>query len=235
MKKLLFLMLAVLPLAATARENIVNMTYPEEVSAEVAAAPLYGKTMVIFGDSYVRNHVRSITETWHYKIAAKYHMRYRNYGWNGNAISVDRTSEGFGPAMYERYAEMTDTADYVIIMAGHNDADMFAAGRVTLENIREKLKVFCEGLIDKFPSARIVFITPWNVPKNGFQQVNEILKEVCASYAIPVYDAAHESGIYVWNEKFRRLYFQSPNDTAHLNSAGHDLFMGRAERFLLSL
>lgn len=234
MKKLLFLMLAVLPLAATARENIVDMPRRENVPAEVAAAPLYGKTMVIFGDSYVKNHVRPITETWHYKIAAKYNMRYRNYGWNGNAISIDRTGEGFGPAMYERYAEMTDTADYVIIMAGHNDAAMFGS-RVTPELFKEKLKVFCEGLIDKFPSARIVFITPWNVPRDGFPQVIDILKEVCASYSIPVYDAAHEGGIYVWNEKFRRMYFQAPTDTAHLNSAGHDLFMGRAERFLLSL
>ena len=35
-------------------------------------APLYGKTLNIIGDSYVRNHLKPYTETWHYKIAQKF-------------------------------------------------------------------------------------------------------------------------------------------------------------------
>ena len=68
-----------------------------------------------------------------------------------------------------------------------------------------------------------------------FEEMTEVLLEVCGSYSIPVFDATRGSGIYVWDEEFRKLYFQSPGDTAHLNAAGHDLFLPKMEHFLLGL
>ena len=65
--------------------------------------------------------------------------------------------------------------------------------------------------------------------------MTEVLLEVCASYSIPVFDATRQSGIYVWDEPFRALYFQNRGDTAHLNAAGHDLFLPKMEHFLLGL
>ena len=50
-------------------------------------ALLFGKTMLVLGDSYVKNHRRPVTETWHYKLAEKYHMDYRNYG-NGSSMCL---------------------------------------------------------------------------------------------------------------------------------------------------
>jgi hypothetical protein len=61
------------------------------------------------------------------------------------------------------------------------------------------------------------------------------MEEICAKYSIPIFNAAKKSGIYVWDEAFRKLYFQSPNDTAHLNDMGHNLFMNKGEKFLLGL
>lgn len=237
MKKLfLMLMLGAVMFPAAARENVTPVVPWTDVTDEVRHSPLYGKTMVITGDSYVKNHTAPITQTWHYKIAAKYNMKYRNYGWNGNCVGYDRTSQGFGPALCERYTEMTDTADYVIVMIGHNDATMLGMPAYGgMDNFKEKMKVLCEGLIAKYPRAKLCFITPWNVPQPNFPEIIDQLKAICGQYAIPIFDAAHESGIYVWDQAFRRIYFQSPNDTAHLNDAGHTLVMNKMEHFLLAL
>jgi Lysophospholipase L1 and related esterases len=236
MKRILITLLLLLPLAGMAQERLAVMSREDfEAPDYIKGASLYGKSFVIFGDSYVANHVRPIQETWHYKLAAKYNMEYHNFGWNGNCVAYDRTAENFGPAMYERYKTLPEKADYVVICAGHNDATQMAKNGEGTDFFREKLKVLCEALIAKYPSAKLCFVTPWRVPRPMFPEMTEVLLEVCGSYSIPVFDATRLSGIYVWDENFRRIYFQSPFDTAHLNPAGHDLFMPKMEHFMLGL
>ena len=237
MKRFLIVsLLCLLPVTGVAQERLHRLVDPEaQVRHYIADTPLYGKTFVIFGDSYVKNHVRPIEETWHYKLAVKYNMEYRNFGWNGNCVAYDRTDENFGPPMYERYKELPEKADYLVICAGHNDATRMARFGEGTELFKEKLKVLIEGLIARYPSAKLCFVTPWKVPSPMFPEMTEALLEVCASYSVPVFDATRYSGIYVWDENFRRLYFQSPFDTAHLNAAGHDLFLPKMEHFMLGL
>ena len=225
-----------LTLATGAQERLHRMPEADFQAPEhIRDANLYGKTMVIFGDSYVQNHVRPIEESWHYKLAAKYNMEYRNFGWNGNCVAYDRTAENFGPAMYERYEVLPEKADYVIVCGGHNDATQMARRGEGTELFREKLAELCEALIRKFPEAKICFVTPWRVPRPMFPEMTEVLLEVCASYSIPVFDATRYSNIFVQDEGFRRIYFQNPGDTAHLNDAGHDRFLPTMEHFLLGL
>lgn len=230
------LVVCLMPLWASAQERLVRHADPSATAPDfIKGASLYGKTMVIFGDSYVQNHVRPIEESWHYKLAEKYNMEYHNFGWNGNCVAYDRTAENFGPPMYERYKVLPDKADYVIICAGHNDADRMARSGEGTDLFREKLTVLCEGLIAKYPGAKLCFVTPWRVPREMFPEMTAVLLEVCGSYSIPVFDATRNSGIYVWDEQFRSLYFQGPRDTAHLNDAGHNLFLPKMEHFLLGL
>lgn len=92
------------------------------VTATAQEDTFKGKTIVVIGDSYVRNHRRPMKETWHARVAERLGMNYRNYGRNGNSIAFDRSKQGFGRSMLERYQEMTDTADFVLVIAGHNDA-----------------------------------------------------------------------------------------------------------------
>lgn len=202
---------------------------------KVQDAPLYGKTINIIGDSYVANHRRPKEETWHCMVAKKYNMTYRNYGRNGCCIAFNRDKDGFGPSLLEKYTMMNDTADYVIVLAGHNDADKIKDSKDSLGIFRERLEALCDSLIGKYPSAKLAFITPWNVQRPGFRQVIAVIEEVCASRSIPVFNAAKESGIYVWNEEFRKRYFQAPNDNAHLNAQGHRLVMNKMEAFFLRL
>lgn len=234
--RLIVFMLCTLPLCCFAQERLVRLSDPgAEVRHYIADASLYGKTFVIFGDSYVANHVRPIEETWHYKLAVKYNMEYHNFGWNGNCVAYDRTAENFGPPMYERYETLPEKADYVVVCAGHNDAVQMKRRGEGTEFFREKLGVLIERLIAKYPGAKLCFVTPWRVPSEMFPEMTEVLIEVCGRYSVPVFDATRYSGIYVWDENFRRLYFQSPFDTAHLNDAGHDLLLPKMEHFMLGL
>lgn len=116
--------------------------------------PLYGKRIGVIGDSYVRNHREPVEYTWHYKFAKKHGMQYFNYGRNGNCVAMPRAR--FGEAMYKRYKEMTDSLDYVVVIAGHNDASLLDS--IGIDNYKEKLGILCEGLIEKYPSAKLVFL-----------------------------------------------------------------------------
>lgn len=198
-------------------------------------ARLEGKRMVVFGDSYVRNHLKPVEETWHCKFARKHGMHYLNCGMNGNCIAMDR--KRFGEAMYKRYAVLPDSVDLLVVIAGHNDARLLDS--IGIDTFRLRLGQLCDSLIRRHPTATILFFTPWGVGKleqNGFREVVNAIIEVCGSRAIPVFDAARNSNIYVSDDGFRRLYFQNRGvgDEAHLNDAGHDRFLPVAEKFILS-
>lgn len=197
--------------------------------------PFQGKTIAVIGDSYVRNHRRPIEETWHARVAERLGMNYRNYGRNGNCIAFDRTKEGFGRSMLERYTEMTDSADYVLVIAGHNDAFMVAHSSDMLKLFRLRLDSLCTGLRQKYPRAAIGFVTPWAVERPGFLEVTQTIREVCANHDFPVLDAARTSGILPMDTTFRKKYFQGINDTAHLTAEGHALLLDWGEQFLRTM
>ena len=201
-----------------------------------ATDPLRGKKIGIIGDSYVRNHREPVENTWHYKFAKKHGMEYYNYGRNGNCIALDLKQ--WGTAMYKRYTEMREDLDYVVVVAGHNDASANRIDSIGMDAFRERLGILCEGLTERYPHARILFFTPWTC--NGFigsmrERVVDTMIEVCGSYGIPVFDAARRSNIFAASEQFRKIYFQGGKgtDTAHLNSRGHDRFLPVAESFIL--
>lgn len=196
--------------------------------------PLLGKVVNVIGDSYVKNHVRPYTETWHYKVAKKHHMVYNNYGINGASIAFDRESEGFGKALVDRYDLMSDEADYVIIIAGHNDAGMITYMPDSTQVFLDRLDNLCSGIKAKYPNAGIGFVTPWNVDRENFPEVTQAIRAACDKYGFKLLDAT-ESIIDVRDKDFRAKYFQGPNDTAHLTAEGHDLLLDWGEDFFKSL
>ena len=201
-----------------------------------AVNPLKGKKIGFLGDSYVKNHREPVENTWHYKFAKKYGMEYYNYGRNGNCIALDLKQWGTG--MYKRYKEMRADLDYVVVIAGHNDASGNRIDSIGIDTFKERLRILCEGLIEKYPDARLFFFTPWSCKDfvgSTRQQVVDAMLEVCGSYGIPVFDAARRSNIFATSEQFRKKYFQGGKgtDTAHLNARGHDRFLLVAESFIL--
>lgn len=198
-----------------------------------STAPFEGKRIGVLGDSYVRNHKEPVERTWHYKFAKKHRMQYFNYGRNGNCVSIPR--KAFGEAMYIRYKEMSDSLDYVVVIAGHNDASLLA--EIGIEKYKEKLNLLCEGLIEKYPTAKIFFFTCWTCKDfagSDREKVVDATLEICGNHSIPVFDAARKGNIFAQSDAFRQIYFQDKgiHDTAHLNAKGHDRFLPCAEAFL---
>lgn len=183
----------------------------------------------VIGDSYVANHKCPKEETWHYKLATELGYTYNNYGRNGSCIAFDRTHDGkwnFGPAMWQRYKAMDPNADYVLIIAGHNDADKVKNNVDSLNMFRDSLVVMLDGIKQLCPKAKIGFVTPWYVDSPGFEPVVKVIKKVCKKQHIPVLDNCKKKSIIkVRDEEFRMTYFQANWDNAHLNAKGHDLFL----------
>ena len=192
----------------------------------------HGQRLVVLGDSYVANHRRPKTEAWHYLAAQRLGLEYRNYGRNGSSIAWDR--ERFGPRMVWRYREMTDTADIVLVIAGHNDATLMGESKDSLRMFRDSLDLLCRRLLEKYPRAKVGFVTPWHVNRPGFKPVIRTIHKVCKRHHIPVLDSKN-SGIRVEDDEFRRQYFQAPDDHAHLNAEGHQLALPWGEKFLKKL
>ncbi len=214
------------------------------------ASPLDGKKFAVLGDSYVQNHKGAITDTWHCRLAQKHRMHYWNFGRNGNCLAF--SVSGRGPAMFKRYKAIPAEAELIVVIAGHNDANVISQLKTsnpvaddTEENKAAHAKMLaefrtgCQALIDgiraNYPAAKLAFVTPWAVDKPYFRETIDAIKSVTAAAGVPCYDAAALSGIDPNSEEFRKQYFQSPGDDAHLNAAGHALMLEKVEPFLASL
>ena len=194
---------------------------------------LAGKSLWVIGDSYVRNHRCPQEETWHAKAADRLGMTYHNLGRNGNCIAFDRTKEGFGEQMTQRYRQIDADADYILVIAGHNDADKIK-DEAGWKQFTDSLDYLCTALTTEFPHARVGIVTPWAVDRPMFAEVIAELKAAGARHGIPVLDMAYTSGIRVNDDSFRALYFQNKGvrDTAHLNDEGHNLLLPYGMAFI---
>ncbi len=195
-----------------------------------------GHMMNVLGDSYVANHRRPKTETWHYLWAQQNGYKYNNYGRNGGCVAWDRTEDGFGPSLLVRYKEMDPEADLVVVIAGHNDAGKIGLSRDSVEMFADSVALLIDLIREQCPRAQVVWVTPWYVDRAGFHPAVKAIRRVCKQKDVPVlnnYDK--KSPIKVRDEAFRSRYFQSANDTAHLNAEGHRLYLPTADQWLKKL
>ena len=153
----------------------------------------------------------------------------------------------------ERVDEMDDTADLIVVFGGTND---YGHGNAEIGAFTDRTKDTFYGachelmteLINKYPDAQIVFMTPLHRKgeENPFGDCNqgtekiyaplktyvEIIKEVAEYYSIPVLDLYATSGIQpnvpIICEKF------CP-DGLHPNDAGHVKIAQKLENFLKTL
>ncbi|MCR5413200.1 MAG: prolyl oligopeptidase family serine peptidase [Kiritimatiellae bacterium] len=209
-----------------------------------AVSPFHGRRIGVIGDSYVRNHRQKIEDTWHAKFARKHGMEYFNYGRNGNCIAFDR--KRFGESILARYKEMRADLDYVVVIAGHNDANyIFKDGGedgAPVEKQAENLKLFEERLDElsqklreRYPMSKIAFVSPWRVDKPYFSEVIELERKNAEKHGFAFCDASALTGIDPNDPGTRKAHFQSEDDTAHLNPRGHDMALAKFEGFFLSL
>ena len=171
----------------------------------------------------------------------------RNYGISGTRFArqtnptVDNPS--FDRDFVQRVDEMDPDADLVVVFGGTNDyghgdakfGDFTSTDVYTFYGAARQL---CEKLIEKYPEAVIVFLTPLH--RSGDHTPNasnhlpllsyvQAIRQVAEEYALPVLDLYATAGIQpnlpIQKERF------CP-DGLHPNDAGHQRLAARLQAFL---
>lgn len=210
---------------------------------------LQGIKANFLGDSITEGHGASSQEYTYWNILKRNFGlgEVRGYGIGGTRIARKHvpTPEPYGWFDMDfcgRYDEMDNDADLVVVMGGTND---YGHGDAPLGEMSDRdpmtfygaLHYLMNGLINKYPKAMIVFMTPPHREEEenrGLKLVDFVnaVKEVAAYYAIPVLDLYATSGIQPKVPILKELYMP---DGLHPNDAGYEKIADRLGNFLLSL
>lgn len=195
---------------------------------------LYGMTWNALGDSLTQpigSHIN-----YQQYISGKYGIIPNNYGVGGSTIA-----KGSNP-MFERYSNMND-ADIITVWGGTNDygAQITIGDNDSTDTSTYKgaLNVMIDGLINKYPSKRIGFITPMrradrfkSVPLEMY--VNAMI-EICAKWCVPCLDLYHNGNLNPTIDIIANTYFRvvgGVSDKLHLNEKGQLVISRIIEDFL---
>ena len=171
----------------------------------------------------------------------------RNYGISGTRIARQKGDNPADSLAYcDRFGGMDDDADIVVVFGGtndygHGDAPIGRFEDRTGETYYGACHALMGGLIEKYPAATVVFITPPHregedtpsaangLPLGAYVQ---IIRETAAYYAIPVLDLYTIGGIQPNLPASRERYCP---DGLHPNAAGHAIIVSRLRGFLEAL
>jgi lysophospholipase L1-like esterase len=165
-----------------------------------------------------------------------------NYGYSGSSLADNSLQQELGNSSFcDRYLSMSDDADLIIVFGGVNDvwhgSVMGTDGDTTKDTVWGALYVLCNGLINKYPTKTIVFVTPTKQDRTTgnmtCEDIAEAMKVMCKRYAIPVFDANSLSGIYPYNTDNADHYTRG--DKLHLNAEGNARLGRMLGNFILSL
>lgn len=179
----------------------------------------------------------------------------RGYGAGGSRIARQQNPNPELKFDYQefcrRYVDMDDDADVVVVFGGtndygHGDAPIGTMDDRTPDTFYGALHYLYTGLINKYPTATIVVMTPihrydeYNPRGEGRKTEDgeplityvNIIKEVASYYSLPTLDLWSLSGLQpnvpILREKFNP-------DGLHPNTEGHARIAHRLAGFLKSL
>ena len=204
------------------------------------------------GDSITYGHGVSAADKVYHQIIAKNcgFTVARNYGISGTRIAkqikptVDNPS--FDQDFCGRFAQMDDDADLVVVFGGTND---FGHGDAPFGRFEDRTPdTFCgachylmKGLIEKYPDAVIVVMTPLHRitednPSVGnglpLYEYVKMIRRVAEFYSLPVMDLWANSGI---QPRVDVIFEKCCPDGLHPNDAGHEKMAARIAGFLKTL
>ena len=167
---------------------------------------LKDKTLVALGDSLIYGNTSGTEYTWPSLLAQQEGMRVFNYGVNGNTLAY---VEGHSEPMCRRYGEMEDGADYVVVLGGANDrrlnVPMGEPDSMDDTTFMGALNVLAQGLLEKYPKARILFMTNYNRKRKpnelGLRDIDYVdaMLLIAGRYSIPCFDNYRMSGLSFQN------------------------------------
>ena len=216
---------------------------------------LQGKKINFLGDSITEGVGTSAKENIYLNVLAREAKlaEVRNYGISGTRIArqtrpymqyVELDSLDF----CRRYTEMDNDADVVVVFGGTND---FGHGDAPLGTFEDRTPdtfygachYLFTGLMEKYPTAEIVIMTPLHRTQEDdttlayakgetLATVRRAILEVAEYYALPIVDLWATSGIQPRLESSRSAHCP---DGLHPNDAGHKIIASRLLGVLRSL
>ena len=177
---------------------------------------LQGKTLAVIGDSLIYGAKFGNAVTWPNLLGEKHGMTVHNFGKNGNPVARSEREPQQIP-MCIRYKDMPDGADYVVVLGGANDRRLRnpigTDDDNTPDTFKGALNILITGLLEKYPHAKILFMTNYNrypeLTELGTSDIDYVvaMQEICAKRGIPCFDNYHDSGVD----------FQSPESLAWID------------------
>jgi lysophospholipase L1-like esterase len=206
---------------------------------------LYGKKIIATGDSMVKGHTLSDSQTWLYKLATRNNMQYVNYGINGCCLSYNSIGTGYdiNDSVVNRFDQMVNDADIIVVFVGTNDINTDSIELGTIDSTDKTtfmgaLNILCDGLITKYPNKKICFITPYyrvtrDSVKSRSISFSDAIETICNNYSIPVFNNVKNGGI-CWSN-IAQVNALTLGDTFHLNESGHQYASTKYEAFINTL
>ena len=169
----------------------------------------------------------------------------RNYGIFGTRIAKRRVPyevPSFDREFPSRVPEMDPDADVVVVFGGtndygHGDAPLGEMNDRTVWTYYGALHVLYTALIEKYPAARIVILTPLhreNEEKHTpcLKSFVDATRQVAEYYSLPVLDLWASSGLQPRVPVIKTTYMP---DGLHPNDAGHAILANQLRKFLEQL
>ena len=211
---------------------------------------LKGKSIVFLGDSITAGVGASCIENRYSDVLvriAELGENY-NYGISGTRIArqFDRNEYHDVNSFCERFDKMKDDVDIVFVFGGTND---YGHGDAPFGNFEDRtMDTYCgalhylmRGLIEKYPAAQIVFMTPLHREGDSNPSIfNQLplkdyvdkIKETAEYYSSPVLDLYGCGGICPDIPQQKELYVP---DGLHPNDAGAEKIAEKIKVFLKNL
>ncbi len=207
---------------------------------------LKGKKINFLGDSITEGVGASSYENCYFsKFAAKTGAICRNYGISGTRIArkkVPSAKPRHDLDFPSRVGEMDEEADIVVVFGGtndygHGDAPLGEPSDRTVWSFYGALRVLYDSLLESFPRAKIVVLTPMvrKDETNGnrcFLSFVEAVRQVAGEYEFPILDMYADFPVDLHDEEIRKVYLP---DGLHPSDLGHAILADTLINFLEAL
>ena len=207
--------------------------------------PLSQKILGGLGDSLMTSAYTAEGTEWLSLIGNRNNMTVYNYAISGNPIACVEAANNNGTevvGMSGRFESMAEGLDYIIVMGGANDFNYSVPigenSDTTVYTFKGALNVLINGLIEKYPAAKIVFCTNYRRYNTEDEKMYvDAMIEVCGLHSIPCHNNYTSSNCHFDNEQWMSIFgADSENfENKHLNGLGDERVSYMYESLLKSL
>ncbi len=157
--------------------------------------------------------------------------------------------ESYDRNFVSRVPALPSDADFVVVFGGtndfgHGDAPFGEMSDRTQDTFCGAMHVLCKALIEKYPYATIVFLSPmhrlwedelineYGVPRKPLIEYVNAIKAICQYYSLPVLDLYSISGMQPAVDVIKETYMP---DGLHPSNAGMEKIARLLKQFILNL